>query len=60
MAEARQEAGLPTELWIIPGGRHGFDDYPPTEEFWDRVVDFFDEVLGAPPTAEDVGEEESN
>jgi alpha-beta hydrolase superfamily lysophospholipase len=50
MAQARQEAGLPTELWSIPGGRHGFDDYPPPTVFWDRVLDFYDEALGPPPS----------
>ena len=60
MVEARQEAGLPTEMWSIPGGRHGFDDYPPTEEFWDRVLDFYDDALGKPPKQEmEESEEES-
>ncbi|MDA2934430.1 prolyl oligopeptidase family serine peptidase [Acidobacteria bacterium AH-259-D05] len=48
MAEARQKEGLPTEMWLIPGGQHGFDDYPPPPVFWNRVLDFYDEVLGAP------------
>ena len=53
MAQVRREAGLPTEMWSIPGGRHGFDDYPPPTVFWDRVLDFYDESLGAPPAPDD-------
>ena len=53
MAQVRREAGLPTQTWSIPGGRHGFDDYPPPAAFWDRVLDFYDESLGAPPTPEE-------
>ncbi|MEE8349797.1 MAG: prolyl oligopeptidase family serine peptidase [Acidobacteriota bacterium] len=53
MDQARREAGLPTELWSIPGGRHGFDDYPPPVDFWNRVLDFYDEALGAPPAREE-------
>jgi pimeloyl-ACP methyl ester carboxylesterase len=59
MAEARRKAGLPTQMWSIPGGRHGFDDYPPTEVFWDRVLDFYDEILGAPPSPEELTKDES-
>jgi dipeptidyl aminopeptidase/acylaminoacyl peptidase len=50
LAEARRAAGLPTERWVIPGGEHGFDNYPPAEEFWNRVMDFYDRALsGSPP-----------
>lgn len=45
MAKVRQASGLPTEIWIIPGGRHGFDDYPPPKVFWDRVLDFYNQSL---------------
>ena len=60
MAQVRREAGLPTEMWSIPGGRHGFDDYPPPTVFWDRVLDFYDESLGAPPSKEESVEGESS
>lgn len=46
--QARRQAGLPTERWVIPGGEHGFDNYPPAEEFWNRVMDFYDRALGGP------------
>ena len=49
MAEVRRREGLPTEQWILPGGEHGFDSYPPTGIFWNRVIDFFDRALGGPP-----------
>lgn len=49
MAEARKKAGLPTERWVLPGGEHGFDHYPPVGIFWSRVLDFFDRSLGGPP-----------
>jgi hypothetical protein len=49
MAEARRKAGLPTDRWVLPGGEHGFDNYPPAGIFWSRVLDFFDEALGGPP-----------
>jgi dipeptidyl aminopeptidase/acylaminoacyl peptidase len=49
MVEARRKAGLPAEQWILPGGEHGFDAYPPPGIFWSRVLDFFDKVLGGPP-----------
>lgn len=51
MATNRQTAGLPTELWIIPGGEHGFDNYPPSDIFWDRILDFYDQSLGGPPAS---------
>ena len=47
--EARRGAGLPSELWELPGGEHGFDNYPPEGIFWNRILDFFDEALGGPP-----------
>lgn len=46
--KARLDAGLPTERWLLPGGEHGFDNYPPGEEFWNRVMDFYDRALGGP------------
>jgi dipeptidyl aminopeptidase/acylaminoacyl peptidase len=49
MAEVRRREGLPTERWILPGGEHGFDGYPPPGIFWNRVLDFFDRALGGPP-----------
>jgi fermentation-respiration switch protein FrsA (DUF1100 family) len=49
MAQARRKAGLPTERWVLPGGEHGFENYPPAGIFWSRVLDFFDEALGGPP-----------
>ncbi len=49
MHEARRSAGLPSELWVLPGGEHGFDNYPPEGIFWNRILDFFDRVLGGPP-----------
>jgi len=54
LAQARREAGLPTERWLIPGGEHGFDNYPPAEEFWNRVMDFYDAALGGPLPASPV------
>jgi dipeptidyl aminopeptidase/acylaminoacyl peptidase len=49
MAEARRRAGLPVERWVLPGGEHGFDNYPPEGIFWSRILDFFDKALGGPP-----------
>ncbi len=49
MHAAREQAGLPSELWVLPGGEHGFDNYPPEGIFWSRVLDFFDRALGGPP-----------
>jgi fermentation-respiration switch protein FrsA (DUF1100 family) len=49
MHETRVRAGLPSEIWILPGGEHGFDNYPPEGIFWNRVLDFFDRALGGPP-----------
>ena len=51
MARLRKQAGLPTERWLLPGGEHGFDNYPPPGIFWNRVVDFFDAALGGAPPA---------
>ncbi|HEX9723058.1 MAG TPA: CocE/NonD family hydrolase [Vicinamibacteria bacterium] len=51
MAEARKQAGLPTERWLLPGGQHGFDNYPPEGIFWNRVLDFIDAALGGAPPA---------
>lgn len=44
--EARLAAGLPSRRWLLPGGEHGFDHYPPRGLFWNRVADFFDDALG--------------
>ena len=55
MAEERQKAGLPTEVWMIPGGEHGFDNYPPPEVLWNRILDFYDQILGSPPSSESEG-----
>lgn len=49
MHEARRQAGLESELWVLPGGEHGFDNYPPEGIFWNRILDFFDRALGGPP-----------
>ena len=49
MHQARREAGLESELWVLPGGEHGFDNYPPEGIFWNRILDFFDRALGGPP-----------
>jgi dipeptidyl aminopeptidase/acylaminoacyl peptidase len=49
MADARQKARLPTERWVLPGGEHGFDNYPPEGIVWSRILDFFDRALGGPP-----------
>ncbi len=55
MHEDRRKAGLPSELWILPGGEHGFDNYPPEGIFWNRILDFFDRALGGPPAAWELG-----
>ena len=55
MHEDRLRAGLPSELWILPGGEHGFDNYPPEGIFWNRILDFLDRALGGPPAAWDLG-----
>ena len=47
--DLRREAGLPSERWLLPGGEHGFDNYPPPGIFWNRVLDFFDAALGGAP-----------
>jgi hypothetical protein len=54
MHETRVRAGLPSEIWILPGGEHGFDNYPPEGIFWNRILDFFDRALGGPPPAWDL------
>ena len=38
--QARLNRGLPSERWVIPGGEHGFDNYPAPLEFWNRVIDW--------------------
>lgn len=43
--DARRTAGLASERWVLPGGEHGFDNYPPQDEFWGRVLDFFDSAI---------------
>jgi dipeptidyl aminopeptidase/acylaminoacyl peptidase len=49
LVESRRQAGLPTERWVLPGGEHGFDNYPPPGIFWNRILDFFDSALGGAP-----------
>ena len=49
MHAARERAGLESELWVLPGGEHGFDNYPPEGIFWNRILDFYDRSLGGPP-----------
>ncbi len=53
--EARLAAGLPSRRWVLPGGEHGFDDYPPPGIFWNRVADFFDAALGGRPAGRELG-----
>jgi hypothetical protein len=55
MHEDRLAAGLPSEIWILPGGEHGFDNYPPEGIFWNRILDFLDRSLGGPPAEWDLG-----
>jgi hypothetical protein len=55
MHEDRLRAGLPSEIWILPGGEHGFDNYPPEGIFWNRILDFLDRAIGGPPAAWDLG-----
>jgi len=55
MHEERLRAGLPSEIWILPGGEHGFDNYPPEGIFWNRILDFLDRALEGPPAAWDLG-----
>jgi fermentation-respiration switch protein FrsA (DUF1100 family) len=55
MHEDRLRAGLPSEIWILPGGEHGFDNYPPEGIFWNRILDFLDRALGGPPAAWELG-----
>ena len=54
MHQARRQAGLESQLWVLPGGEHGFDNYPPEGIFWNRILDFFDRALGGPPPAWDL------
>ena len=49
MHELRLEHGLPSERWVLRGGEHGFDNYPPEGIFWHRILDFFDKALGGAP-----------
>ena len=53
--EARLAAGLPSRRWVLPGGEHGFDDYPPPGILWNRVADFFDDALGGRPAGRELG-----
>ncbi|MCY4626776.1 MAG: prolyl oligopeptidase family serine peptidase [Acidobacteria bacterium] len=53
--DARLAAGLPSRRWILPGGEHGFDDYPPPGIFWNRIADFFDDALGGRPPGRELG-----
>jgi fermentation-respiration switch protein FrsA (DUF1100 family) len=43
--QSRLQAGLPSKRWLIEGGEHGFDNYPPPQIFWNRVIDFCDQQL---------------
>jgi dipeptidyl aminopeptidase/acylaminoacyl peptidase len=47
MHGARRSAGLVSERWVLPGGEHGFDNYPPQDEFWGRILDFFDSAIAS-------------
>ena len=49
MHAAREKAGRASDLWVLPGGEHGFDNYPPEGIFWNRILDFYDQALGGPP-----------
>ena len=49
MHQARLSQGMLSERWLMPGGEHGFDNYPPQGIFWNRILDFFDSALGGPP-----------
>ena len=53
--EARLAAGLPSRRWVLPGGEHGFDDYPLPGILWNRVADFFDDALGGRPPGRELG-----
>ena len=53
--EARLTAGLPSRRWVLPGGEHGFDDYPLPGILWNRVADFFDDALGGRPPGRELG-----
>lgn len=39
----RLESGLPSQLWVIPGGQHGFDGYP--AGWCKRAIDFADRAI---------------
>ncbi len=56
MHEARRAAGLPSVRWVIPGGEHGFDSYPPRGLFWNRVADFLDDALGGRPAGRELSD----
>jgi dipeptidyl aminopeptidase/acylaminoacyl peptidase len=45
MHQLRLESGLPSRRMVIEGGEHGFDNYPPPEEFWGEVLDFCDQYV---------------
>ena len=53
--EARLAAGLSSRRWILPGGEHGFDAYPPPGILWNRIADFFDDALGGRPPGRELG-----
>ncbi len=53
--EARLAAGLPSRRWLLPGGEHGFDAYPPVGILWNRIADFFDDALGGRPSGRELG-----
>ncbi len=56
MHEARRAAGLPSIRWVLPGGEHGFDNYPPRGVFWNRVADFLDSGLGGRPEGRELSD----
>lgn len=39
----RRERGLPSQLWVIRGGQHGFDGYP--ADWCQRAIDFADRAI---------------
>lgn len=52
---ARLEAGRSSRRWVLPGGEHGFDEYPLPGILWNRIADFFDDALGGRPAGRELG-----
>ncbi len=52
MHAARLAAGLPSERWVLPGVGHQPSRIVRPEEFWDRVLDFYDAAIGPPDPAQ--------